>query len=313
MFLSLLATLAVLGQAPASSEAPLSIVLAPTEAPGVPSSVISFVEEHVDERLKTQGLQVINAAEFAQSLPGDERKRVLGCSLREAPCRITLGEAAQADVVLVAELVQFLSGYRVALKAYGTRDGELISEYYVPGVHEDQVLDAFTLALDKVMLPVRRVLRPQSVAAGPPTPNPTRPPETHPSTTTPPPTTAVKPPPPPRKQYRSLAPGWSWVPAVGGVVLGGVGAFFYVQANQDYVKLTDPNQVYDSKQAQALVTSGNRSQWIGTIAVGVGAAGVVTTGLLYLLSGSVEVTPGVKPTVSLAPSGAMIGVTGALP
>ncbi|MFY0526159.1 hypothetical protein ACN28I_24435 [Archangium gephyra] len=162
MFLSLLATLVVLGQAPATSEAPLTVLIAPPEAAGVPSHIVSFAQEHVYEQLKTQGLQVVRASELSQRLPPAQRKTVLGCNRLEAACRITMGEAAQADAVVIAELVQFLSGYRVGLKAYATRDGEQLSEHYVPGVREDQLLDALTQASEKVVPPVRRALRPSS-------------------------------------------------------------------------------------------------------------------------------------------------------
>ncbi len=299
MFLSLLATLAVLGQAPTTSEAPLTVLIAPPEAAGVPSHIVSFAQEHVYEQLKTQGLQVVRASELSQRLPPAQRKTVLGCNRLEAACRITLGEAAQADVVMLAELVQFLSGYRVGLKAYATRDGEQLAEHYVPGVREDQLLDALTQASDKVVSQVRQALRPSSVPiveAPPPTPVqsvPTRPVEVTAS--------------------RSGAPGWAWLPAAGGAVLLGVGTVFYVQASNDYDALRDL-RVTGPEDGARLRDSGKRSQLLSQAAYTVGAVGVVTTGLIYLLSGKAEgELARVRPTASVGNGGGMVGVTGTLP
>lgn len=302
MFLTLLATLVVLGQTPATSEAPLTVLIAPPEAAGVPSHIVSFAQEHVYEQLKSQGLQVVRASELSQRLPPAQRKTVLGCNRLEAACRITLGEAAQADVVMIAELVQFLSGYRVGLKAYATRDGEQLSEHYVPGVREDQLLDALTQSCDKLMSPVRRALRPSSapvveVQPQPITPTPVQPVQPRPELTT----------------SRSSAPGWAWLPAAGGAVLLGVGTVFYVQATNDYNALKEM-RVSGPEDGARLRDSGKRSQLLSQVSFGVGAAGVVTTGLIYLLSGKDKGEPvQVRPTASVVNGGGMVGVAGTLP
>jgi hypothetical protein len=302
VFLSLLATLVVLGQAPATSEAPLTVLIAPPEAAGVPSHIVSFAQEHVYEQLKSQGLQVVRASELSQRLPPAQRKAVLGCNRLEAACRITMGEAAQADVVMIAELVQFLSGYRVGLKAYATRDGEQLSEHYVPGVREDQLLDALTQASEKVVPPVRRALRPSSEPLVEAPPQPTTP-------------TPVQPVPvrPEVTASRSNAPGWAWLPAAGGAVLLGVGTVFYVQASNDYNALKAMN-VSNPEDGERLKNSGKQSQLLSQASFAVGAAGVVTTGLIYLLSGKDEGKPSqVRPTASVLSGGGMVGVAGTLP
>ncbi|QRK12224.1 hypothetical protein JQX13_20600 [Archangium violaceum] len=299
MFLTLLATLVVLGQAPASSEAPLTVLIAPPDAAGVPSHIVSFAQEHVYEQLKTQGLQVIRASELSQLLSPAERKTVLGCNRLEAACRITMGEAAPADVVLIAELVQFLSGYRVALKAYATRDGELLSEHYVPGVREDQLLDALTQASEKVVPTVQRALRPArtSVVQAPPT------------------TTAPAQPLLPRPEVTasgSNARSWAWMPAAGGVVLLGAGTLLYLQAGKNYRALTQQT-IGDPQEAARLRDSGKLSQNLSAASFALGAAGVVTTGVIYLMSGKPEAEPKVRPTASVGNGGGMVGLVGTLP
>lgn len=303
VFLTLLATLAVLGQAPAtpaSSEAPLTVLIAPPDAAGVPSHIVSFAQEHVYEQLKTQGLQVVRSSELSQELSPAQRKEVLGCNRLEAACRITLGEAAQADVVLISELVQFLSGYRVGLKAYSTRDGELLAEHYVPGVREDQLLDALTRDCEKVLPPVRQALRPSGTPVVQ-TPTPVTPPPTQPVRPTPEVTAS-----------RSGAPGWAWLPAAGGAVLLGAGTYFLVQAGQDYRAIKNL-QLKDAAEGEQRLASGKRSQLLSQGAYALGAAGVVTTGLIYLLSGKHEEAPKVRPTAAVGPAGGMVGVAGTLP
>jgi len=303
VFLPLLATLVVLGQAPATSEAaPLTLLIAPPDAAGVPSHIVSFAQEHVYEQLRTQGFLVVRASELSQRLPPTQRKEVLGCNRAEASCRITLGEAAEADAVLIVELVQFLSGYRVGLRAYATRDGELLAEYYVPGVREDQLLDALTQASEKVVPKVRQALRPTTSG---------------PIVQTPPPSqdTPIKPvgPKPPAKVRRSNAPGWAWVPAAGGAALLGVGTYFYLDAGKHYRELTDP-ALADKQKGVDLKAVGERSQNLSRAAFALGAAGVVTTGLVYLLSGTREEDAvQVRPTASVGQQGAMVGLVGTLP
>ncbi|MBM7119334.1 hypothetical protein [Archangium primigenium] len=306
MFLPLLATLALLGQAPVPAGAPLTVLIAPPEAAGVPSHIVSFAQEHVAEQLKADGVQVIRASELSQGLPPAQRKQVLGCNRLEASCRVLLGEAAVADVVMIAELVQFLSGYRVGLKAYGTQTGELIAEHYVPGVKEDQLLDAFTQASEKVMGPVRKALRPgsQTPAQTPKTPvaqAPTLTPNT--------PAAPLAPPPGVDTARRSGGPGLAWLPAAGGVVLAGVGTVFVLQARQDYRALTT-GDYEDPKAALAVKERGERKQLLGAASFALGAVGVVTTGLIYGLSGKGESKTEVHPVASVSGSGGMVGLAG---
>ena len=305
VFLPLLATLALLGQAPIPQGVPLTVLIAPPEAAGVPSHIVSFAQEHVYEQLKADGLQVIRASELSQGLPPSQRKQVLGCNRLEASCRVLLGEAAVADVVMIAELVQFLSGYRVGLKAYSTKDGELIAEHYVPGVHEDQLLDAFTQASNKVLPPVIKALRPSSQATVQ-APKPTTPltPSVSPDASTPVPGAVT--------ERRSGAPGWAWMPAAGGAVLLGVGTVLLVQARQDYVALTK-NQFDSPAQGMETKQAGERKQILSAASFALGAVGVVTTGVIYGLSGKADSKTSVRPIASVGSTGGMVGVAGTLP
>ncbi len=65
---------------------------------------------------------------------------------------------------------------------------------------------------------------------------------------------------------------------------------------------------------ELLRDSGMRAQWLSRGSFALGAAGVVTTGLIYMLSGKDEGKPSqVRPTASVLHGGGMVGVAGTLP
>lgn len=290
MFLPLLTTLVLLGQAPASSEVPLSVLIAPPDAAGVPSHIVSFSQEHVYEQLKLHGLRVVRTAELARRLPPSQRKRVLGCNRLEPACRMSLGEAAQVEAVVVVELAQFRSGYRVALKSYAASDGAPLAEQSLPGVREELLLDTLTEASEKLVPQVRQALRPPPpLVQAPDTPLEPEAPAAPPA-------------------LSSGPPGWAWVPAAGGAALLGAGTYFLVQAHRDFTTLQGQGPV----DGYTVAESGKRAQNLSRAAFALGAAGLVTSGLIYLLADEAP-SAEVRPTATVGPEGAMVGVTGTLP
>ncbi len=314
MFLPLVATLALLGQAPAAPSTPaaptgpVSVLFAPPEAAGVPSHIVSFAQAHVYEQLKQQGLKVVSTAELSQKLPAAQRKTILGCNRNQAWCLSLLGEVANTEVVLTLELVQFVSGYRVGLKAFKTRDGSKLAELFRSGVKETEILDALTDVGKQVMDQTLQQMRPAASAPVAETP---RPPGTDPKNPKDPKGgPGTKDTPTVDTSARGGAPGWAWVPAAGGVALAGVGTYFLVQAGDAYGKLTAPGGPGSVTNGRELAEKGKNAQTLSRISYAVGAAGVLTTGLIYLLS---DKKADVQPTVSVGPGGAVVGVAGTLP
>jgi hypothetical protein len=181
------------------------------------------------------------------------------------------------------------------------------------------MLDAITQSLDVVVPQVIRQLRPS--AAPPPTevkPPPETPivteqkppPETKPPETKPPETK-----PPLVEQQPKLEPSkhpWAWAPAAGGAVFAGVGTVFYLQAKDKYDLLkTGGTPGKGDLDGDQLVREGRRAQNLSRVAFGVGAAGVVTSVVLYLLPA--KESPPVTPTVTVGPGGSMVGLAGTLP
>jgi hypothetical protein len=108
--------------------------------------------------------------------------------------------------------------------------------------------------------------------------------------------------PPPPVSPRSRA----WIPLVAGVALGGGAAASLVVAQSNYQKIP----LSDEGTAVKLANDGKVLQTSGWAMAGVGAAALVTAGLLLVLGGE---PPTLTPQVSVTTSGATLGVSGAFP
>ncbi|MCY1030612.1 hypothetical protein OV207_04015 [Corallococcus sp. BB11-1] len=314
-FIAALTLVVAQAPAPSSSAKPLTVLLAPTDvARGTPRYLIGFAQEHVAEQLKGRGLEVIRVADVTRTLPKKKRAAMMRCNRTQPSCIASLGLAAKTDVVMVTEVVPYLKAYKAGVRVYTAQDGAPLVEHSVPGVSEDQVLDALTQALDVVVPRTLRVLRPEPVAPPPQVvvQTPTVTPSDKP-TVTPGVSPGVEPPTrvdltdTPRVEPET--PGrrkWAWVPAAGGVVAAGVGTVFLVQSRSKFDDL-DKNEFSTLAEADAARDSGKRSQTIGVVGIGVGAAAVVTGALMYFLPTKQS---SVQPSVTLTPQGGGLSVAG---
>ncbi|WP_171819053.1 hypothetical protein [Pyxidicoccus fallax] len=323
MWTSLLAALLLATPAPAaSSQAPITVLVAPPDASGAPSHVVEFAQEHVSEQLKSRGMAVIRVEDVTRKLTPSKRRALLRCNRTEPTCIRSLGTTGKSEVVLVAELGQFLSGYRVGARMYSSKDGSLITEHLIPGVREDQLLDALTQSLEVVVPRTRTALRgtpppmppmkdvpPPGVTPPPRKETPTAPPATVTPTPTTPPEVVVK--------QETDAPRahplrrWAWLPAAGGVALAGVGTLFYLQAGDKYDELDEGGTGTPIRDAAGVASSGRRAQTLSRVAFGLAGASLVTGAVMYLLPG--DAPPKVQPTATVVPGGGMVGLSGTLP
>lgn len=323
MLTPFLTVLVLLAQAPASapaaSEAPLSVLIAPPDAAGVPSHLVEFSQEHVAEQLKSRGLKVVRAQDALKKLPATRRRRLLKCIQTERRCLQSLGESAKTEVVLVAELTQMVGDFRVGTKVYTVKEGALVAEHLVPNVTEDGMLDALTTAIDVVVPKVRRTLRPGSEPEPEPVkpvqpPVAEKPPEVKPELKPVQPPAVVTPPTPGVEEKASGSPNlrrWAWAPAAGGLVFAGVGTYFYLDAKKQHDKLTGPGGTDTPLDGQSIADKGSSSQSLSRVAFGLGAAGLLTGAVFYLFPGDSQTA--VRPTASVGPGGGMVGLAGTLP
>ena len=306
----LLATLVLLTQAPTSPDEPITVLIAPPDSAGVPAHVVEFAQEHVAEQVRSQGFTVKRMKDVLRKMPAAKRRALLKCKRTELRCLTSLGEAAKTEVVLIAELMQRMDGYRVGTKVYRSVGGALVADNLVSGVREDGMLDALTQSLEVVVPKMRKELRPSAAQPDAPVNPDVKPPDTTTDVKPKDPTTDVKPDVTPgvttQKSGSSLR-SWAWAPAAGGVVFAGAGTYFMLQARDKYNKLNSGPGPYDGEQ---LEKDGKSAQTLSRVAFGVGAAGIVTGVVLFLLPG--EQSP-VRPSVSVGPGGGMVGVAGTLP
>ncbi|MCP3136089.1 hypothetical protein [Pyxidicoccus xibeiensis] len=304
MWISLLAALTLVAQAPvATSQAPITVLVAPPDASGAPSHVVEFAQEHVADQLRSRGLDVIRIEDVTRKMPSSRRRALLRCNRTEAACIRSLGKAGKAEVVLVAELGQFLSGYRAGARVYLGVDGSLITEHLTPGVREDQLLDSLTQALEVVVPRTRTALRGPPPA--PPVVEPPPPAITAPET---PATEVVSPKPATAYPLRR----WAWLPAVGGVALAGVGTAFYLQAGDKFDTLDKGGTSSEPiRDAGELADSGRRAQTLSRVAFGLGAAALATGAVMFLLPG--DAPEQVQPSAAVVPGGGMVGLSGTWP
>lgn len=98
-----------------------------------------------------------------------------------------------------------------------------------------------------------------------------------------------------------------WLPGAAGVVLGGAGAYFLVQANNNYKALETSTQL-PNEDALAHRENGKRNQVIGGAGVVLGLAGIATTAVLLAVGGGQET--GAKVSVVPGSNGLHIGLSG---
>jgi hypothetical protein len=329
VWISLLVALTLAAPAPAASpQAPITVMVAPPDAAGAPPHVIEFAQEHVSEQLKSRGLKVVRVEDVTRTMPPSRRRALLRCNRTEPACLRSLGAAGKAEVVLVAELGQFVSGYRAGARMYKASDGTLITEHLIPGVNEDQLLDALTKALDVVVPRTRTALRgapsmPSMQDVPPPVgvrPSETKPPEAKPSETKPPETRPTT----PLAQTPEVTSGkepaprayplrrWAWLPAAGGVALAGVGTLFYLQAGDKYDTLNQGGTTGPTvADPDSVAADGRRAQTLSRVAYGLGAVALGASVVMFLLPGDGDAK--VQPSAAIVPGGGMVGLSGTLP
>lgn len=101
---------------------------------------------------------------------------------------------------------------------------------------------------------------------------------------------------------------YAWLPATGGIVLGGVGGLLLWRAKSNHDALRS-GQVASPEQAKQLFDDGKRLQNTGGLFVGVGTVGLLVAGGMLLFGG--EEAP--KVSVSAGADHAYVGVTVQLP
>jgi hypothetical protein len=286
--------------APASSESQEPVRLA---APGfttirLPAELGGFYTEHLAQGLNRAGLQVVTAREIQALLGLERQKQLLGCSDEASSCMAELAGALGVDGMVLGDVARVGRVYQLNVKVLPASGGAQLAQYSARVEREEALLEALDAAAAALGRDVLAKLRPApsvpvaqaAVPAAALTPEAAR-------------SDA------PTRAPRSLR-SWAWAPAAAGGVLGLGGALFYVKARNSHARLIDPSSVsLTAEAAERERDAGSRAQLLSRAGIGLGIAGLVTSGLFYALG-----TPPPSPQVMgvrVLPTG--LSLAGSLP
>lgn len=258
--------------------APVQLAQPELQGVNVARETLAFFGEHLADRLRHAGFNVMTQREIATLLGVERQRALLGCEEQATSCIAELASALGADGVVVGDIGHFNDIYQVHLKVLSGGSATVLSSFSERVGSERQVLDALERGAGQLSAQTHTQLR---------RPMPAALEVTHASA-------------------RSLA----WVPAVPGAALAVAGAVLLVLAGNDYALLTGPKDGTVIPSAAALVQQGELKRGFGVGALALGGAALAASVLMAVLGrGAPDVA--VAPVVSH--QGAGFVLTGAFP
>jgi hypothetical protein len=214
---------------------------------GINDELRAFVPEHLSSVMRAAGVVVVTPNEVATLLGRERQRQLLGCADNGESCTAELAGALGADGVVLGELAAVGDVLQLNLKVVSDSGRPLATwTKRVQGVN--RLLDA----LDEGA----KVIAEQALAA--------------------------------TGHTVQLAPAagvrrWWWLPSVSGALVGAAGGvlLFLAKGNHDLLTTASSNPL-SLMAAARRASDGELFQTFGFVAVGVGAAGLVTGALLWL-------------------------------
>jgi hypothetical protein len=274
--LTLVALFLAAAPEPAAPE-PLKLATGNFTFVGISQDLRGFVPEEVANRLRRAGVQIITQNEI-QSLLGLERqKQLTGCADDGSNCMAELAGALGVEGVLLGELAKVGDTIALNLKIVHASNGKSLATYTTRVDGENHLLDAIdqgadALAEEALFATGRRRL--PTAGAG-------------------------------------SAAAWI-IPAASGaaVAIGGGVLLGLAGSNHDQLRSTATGAMAITDVAgRKLASDGNTFQTAGFIAIGVGAAAVVTGAILFITGRRAPV----QASVSVGPGSGAVVFGGALP
>jgi len=243
----------------------------------VKPELATFYSDHVAAALRTRGFKVVTAAEMAGLLSMERQKQLLGCAEDSTSCLAELGSALGVSATLLGNLVRLEDTYHATLKVLRSSDGAVLAEVQVKATGQNALLDELTAAAGRLADRLDAANRPAGEVA---------------------------------RRAASVRP-WALAPLVlAGLSFAG-GAVCLGLAGGRYAALEDALSTSKDVTGAALKLQhdGTTFQLVGWVGLGVGAAALVTAGLMYFLGAE----PPAAPVVWLSPSGGGLGLAGSWP
>jgi hypothetical protein len=310
LILSLIVALAV----SAPSKEPISLASPGLSHLNLSQETATYYSDHLAQQLALEGMRVITTTEISSLIGFERQKQLLGCSDTSSSCIAELANALGVDGLITGSIGKFGKKYQVNLKILAASDGKPLSVHSARVVGEEALLDELTAAGTKMGREVHQKLRGGTATKAAP------PPPAH--------TQLVMPPPPKTdgssgatasvsRDVEPAKPGvrrYAWIPAAAGVAGIGVGVAFMLMSGGSYSKLENAvtnRTPLTGETALDVRRRGETQQTISLIGFGVGAAGLLAGGAMYLWGAPSPSSNAVSWSITPGAGGGVVSVKGA--
>ena len=271
-------TLVLLIGAHAAAE-PVKLVVPNFKVFGLAPEKSEFYTEHLSGRLSEVGARVTTQRAVSEMLGAERQRQLLGCGADSSSCMGELASALGSDALVLGDIAQVGTDLQLNLKVIAGSSARVV------GTHQARVKDEAAL-LDELDKAAFDLMADASVALH-------------------------RDPPTPLKRNGPSLQQMSFVPAGVGLAAGIVGAVLFGLSHANYLQI--PQNPGDTprraSEVDAVAQEGKAFRTAGWVCAGVGAAGVVTGAVLFIVGARPSAaTPSV--TVLPAATGATLLLSG---
>ncbi len=253
---------------------PVSLAVPGLNVTGFAAEQASFFTEHLALQLKTQGFEVMTQREIQSMLGMERQKQLLGCSDAATSCMAELANALGSDALVLGDVGRVGDRIQVNLKALASGTGKTIAVFGQPARTEGEVLDVLSRGAAVFRQQLSKALnRAVNGSASSPDVEVSSAPKS------------------------SMINTLWWVPGAAGAVAAGVGTALLISGNGVAGQLKDKGSTLSDTEANALVSGGQTQQGVGVALLGVGAAAIAGSAVLFFLRDS-----GSTSTVTAVPT-----------
>jgi len=236
----------------------------------VEKDLASFFADELARGLRKHGVAVVTSADIQAVLGLERQRQLLGCADdSRGSCLAELGGALGCEGILQGKVARLDGSLRANLKVLSTADGHTVAETVVEASSEKDFVAKLEDAAGRLAAPLVEKAGPVAAVA-----------ERAPT-------------------LRSRA----WIPAaLGGAVAIAGGVLVGLAWRNSALIDQQLSLTHTVDSSLALARDGKLMQELGWVGLGVGAAALVSAGLMFLLGAE----PPVQPQVLITPTGASV-------
>ncbi len=247
-----------------------SVALTPFNAVEADKTISEFSAELLAQELEKRGVKTMTPRAISAAIGNDRQKQLMGCS---ESCVIELAGALGVDGLVLGDLARLGTDWALNVRVVGASNAQTIASF-----------NERTASSEGLPLMVERAawnLAGQLSRAGWAEANPGSEPSAR------------------------YSRAWALVPAVIGVAGLALGVVMELQASAQFEAI----KTASADQVRLVASQGRSNETIGTIALSVGAAGVIAAVVVFILGDSGHVVP----VAWVTPASGGFGIAGVLP